>query len=248
MPKLPVDRLFFNEEDLNSMGLAEVKFSVPKRFRKGRLRAHENQSVGSAIKILEYIQGLLEIDSMKEMDVFDFGCGVKFTQAFLQKEFGIKSYFGVDVDDKMLQYLKNNVKDERFSYQAADFQNDMYNPNGKLSIDKNTKLDCYGKTFDLITLQSVFTHFGPKDVINCLAMLKQYLKPDGKIIFTCLTAKKLDQPFKDLKKDRPLLLACFNRSYLEQIIEEAGYRIEYFRDKDSFLYLADHYMVSHAVS
>ena len=59
----------------------------------------------------------------------------------------------------------------------------MYNPQGE-PLSANTRLPLEEHSFDYICLFSVFTHLAPHDYTAMLQMLRRYIKPDGKIIYS----------------------------------------------------------------
>jgi SAM-dependent methyltransferase len=178
--------------------------------------------VRSAQVILDYILECTGIPSYECADVLDFGCGVKFTQALLQDRRPIGSYFGLDVYTEMIEYLQNNVADPRFEYAVVPFQNEMYSPGGQ-RMTADTTLPCGDRKFDLITLQSVFTHLDPQDFQNLLHILRRYCKPAGRLFFTCFVNNTLSDRFVDKDPQRPLFQATYREDFVREMVAKAGW-------------------------
>ena len=92
-------------------------------------------------------------------------------------------YVGVDVFPDLIHFLQANVADPRFSFHISKSHNEMYNPDGE-PLSANTRLPLDEHSFDVICLFSVFTHLAPHDYVAMLQMLRRYIKPDGRIIFS----------------------------------------------------------------
>lgn len=61
--------------------------------------------------------------------------------------------------------------------------------------------------YDLMTLESVFTHFNPTDFLATLQILRRYAAPEARMLFMCFIDNDLPQDFVDQVPDRPLLKA-----------------------------------------
>ena len=70
------------------------------------------------------------VRDLRGMDVLDFGCGVRFTYAFLNRSVPVGSYVGVDMSSEVIAFLRSHVTDDRFAYIDLDARNDLYNPVG----------------------------------------------------------------------------------------------------------------------
>jgi SAM-dependent methyltransferase len=89
----------------------------------------------------------------------------------------------VDVFPELIEYLCANVTDSRFNFEVMNTHNEMYNPTG-LPLTAATTLRTKEHSFDIICLFSVFTHLAPHDYVAMLQMLRRYIKPGGRIIFS----------------------------------------------------------------
>ena len=89
---------------------------VPLKFRRGARRSNEEESIESAIWLIEHMCDHLGLDDLGKAEVLDFGCGVKFTQALINHSLPIKKYVGVDVNREAIDFLRERVHDPRFEH------------------------------------------------------------------------------------------------------------------------------------
>lgn len=222
----------------------EVKLNVPLNLRKGTLKKDQIAAMQSAIDGFDFIREATNLDNVENINLLDYGCGVKYTQAFLQHDIDIKSYTGVDVDQKMVRFLKNNVSDSRFVYSLLPFYNEMYNKEG-IPMTKDADLKIGDKKHNLIIALSVFTHLNPRDSRILLKIMKRYLSPDGKIFYTTFVNDKLQRQFKDFHPDKPLLRAVYKSSFWEEAIHEAGLRVVEIKEKNDVFKTKKQYILGH---
>ncbi|MDQ1448889.1 MAG: hypothetical protein QOC79_1860 [Actinomycetota bacterium] len=139
--------------------------------------------VDAAVWLIGHMCEHLGVRDLGAMDVLDFGCGVRFTQAFLNRSVPVGSYVGVDVSSEVIAFLRSHVTDGRFAYFDLDARNDLYNPAGQpLSEMKIPELE--DRQFDLICLFSVFTHLEPGDYVAMLRLLRRFVRPEGRLFYT----------------------------------------------------------------
>jgi SAM-dependent methyltransferase len=140
-------------------------------------------AVDAAVWLIGHMCDHIGVGDLGDLDVLDFGCGVRFTQAFLNRSVPIGHYVGVDVSREVIDFLRANVSDPRFEHFHLDAQNDMYNPNGQ-ALAEMTVPEIEGRRFDLICLFSVFTHLAPADYVAMLRLLRRFVRPDGRLFYT----------------------------------------------------------------
>jgi SAM-dependent methyltransferase len=180
-------------------------------------------------------------ENLQNVDVLDVGCGVRFTATIINRKIPVKSYTGVEVYRPIIDFLKDKVEryDNRFKYEYWNVHNEMYNRDGsELAAMEELPVD---GTFDLIWLFSVFTHLNPEDSLALLKLLRKKARKGGKLFFSVFIDEDLDG-FDDRIKERPLEQAYYGRKYMQSIIEQSGWRIELFHDKDLSNYI-QHYIV-----
>jgi hypothetical protein len=155
---------------------------VPFELRRGA-RTDEDASVESAVWLIGHMCERLGLGDLGATNLLDFGCGVKFTQAFLGKSLPIRRYTGVDVYRDMIEFLRSHVEDPRFEYFHIDAHNELYNPTGE-RLTEDTELPFGDRTFDVICLFSVFTHLAPSDFSVLLHLLRRHAGAQGRLFFT----------------------------------------------------------------
>lgn len=231
---------------------ASRTFNVPHKFRRGAKKANVDQMLDSSLWLLNYMANIIGHKDLYAVDVLDMGCGTKFTQAILDNDVAIRRYVGVDVYAEMIQFLQDKVTDPRFEYRHLDIHNEMYNLGGS-PLQEYRELGVETGSFDIICLFSVFTHLAPHDYPAMLKLLRPYIRPQGKLIFSLFVneitengaglitrfsnlsggseedkpATQADIPdFIDLDKDKPLKFAVYSRDYAIKLIENTGWKVE----------------------
>ena len=69
----------------------------------------EDAVIDGAVELIEHMCRHLETPDLDGLEVLDFGCGVRFAQAIVNRGLAIKRYVGVDVDRRMIDFLAANV-------------------------------------------------------------------------------------------------------------------------------------------
>ncbi|MEO0437740.1 MAG: class I SAM-dependent methyltransferase [Pseudomonadota bacterium] len=232
----------------------QTELDVPIELRRGRHRGDEKTSVASAVKILRYLAEHLGLRDFGATDMLDMGCGVKFTQAFLNEKLPIRKYVGIDLYPEMINFLKDTVTDSRFSYGHANIHNEMYNPDGR-PLARFEELPVGEQRFDVIALLSVFTHLEPTDYVSMLRLLRKYVKPEGRLVYSLFIdeitergfglidtyQKMLERrfavaapppelervvaPFRDLDPSQPLKWALYSEAHARELIANTGWEI-----------------------
>src|SRR5262245_49240783 len=157
---------------------------IPSQFNRSHASLRDQAAAEqSALFLIPYMSAVFGVDNFGDKDVLDVGCGTKFTQAFVNHEFPIRSYTGVDVYREMIEFLQQNVDDPRFDYRHVDIRNELYNPDAP-PMTEQTDLGVGARTFDIIWLFSVFTHLSPRDYSVMLKLLRRYIRPNGRLLYT----------------------------------------------------------------
>ena len=248
--------------------MTDQVFSVPQEFRRGGKKKREGESVDSGFTLIELMSRQLGLPDLSTINLLDMGCGNKFVQAILERGLPIGSYVGIDIHPGLIEYLQENVKDERFTFFKSNTHNDMYNPEGE-PLSKETRLPVAEESFDLICLFSVFTHLAPHDYVLMLELMRRYIKPDGRLIFSlfvnevtegghgfvdkmsaafaaALTEEDLKaglkgpKDFVDWYPEKPLWRAVYSRDNAIRLVEGTGWEIESLNDPEEEV---QHYMV-----
>jgi SAM-dependent methyltransferase len=215
-------------------------------------RAKHKSSYEGAVFLIRHVCDMLGLPDLSDRDVLDVGCGTRFTQAFLNDALPVKTYVGVDVYGEMIEFLRTNVSDPRFEYHHVDVRNELYNPDAP-PMTERTDLGVGDRTFDVVWLFSVFTHLAPHDYTTMLRLLRRYIRPNGRLVYSLFIDELTDgghgfidrvergaraaesadtggrgrrhvEPFVDVYPDRPLLCALYSREHACELIEGTGWR------------------------
>ena len=203
----------------------EVKLPIPAQFRRGLLRDYERWSIESAVANLKGIARRTGLNDWSGLKILDYGCGVKFTQALLQFDVDFECYVGMDVYAELIDFLAAGVKDPRFQFHAVNFYNQMYNRKG-VPMTVDSVLPGEVKQYDLITLQSVFTHFTPDDVLTMLHVLRAHAAKDARMLFTCFIDNDMEESFSDSVPDQPLMKAVYKEQSLREMLAASSWGVE----------------------
>jgi len=181
------------------------------------------------------------INSLSEKDVLDVGCGVRFTQAIINRSIRVKSYTGVETHKPIVDFLNEKVAayDDRFRFIHWNVYNAMYNSTG-IQMSPSTPFPLTQR-FDLIWLFSVFTHLSPADAVAMLEILRRHIRNDGKLFFSAFIDDDL-VGFEDRVPDAPLLNAFYGKKYMESLVSQTGWAIDGVFEKDESNYI-QHYFV-----
>lgn len=225
--------------------------SIPKHLRRGALREKPNY-VDSGLFLIELMCRNFNLKDMSSVSLLDMGCGTKLSQAAIQfsKPFG--RYVGIDLTPEMIDVLQHKFPGNE--YHHIDLYNEMYNTEGA-PLSNASRLPLEEQSFDYICLYSVFTHLEPKDFSLMLQLMRRYIKPNGKIIFSLFIneltpdgyglidklvynamangAIDLDtrwwstmEDYCDGKPSDPLLWATYTKEYALQLLEGTGWKVE----------------------
>jgi len=209
------------------MDISQIKLQIPKEFRRGSLRNDEAKSVQNGVKLLGWVNEHLPLSGSR---ILDFGCGVKVAQALYQMDNPQETYFGLDVYKRMIKHMKSATRwDKKYKFKTVPFQNDMYNPNGKV-MTPALSMPVGKMQFDIQLMFSVITHMKPADSAATFAMLRKCIAPGGKMFFWAFADPEQSQDFFDHDPSRPLLRAKYRQDFLEKLVTDAGWSISVIED------------------
>lgn len=199
-------------------------FVVPERFNRNSITVTSLMTPEeSGLWLLERLRKRLGAPTLARTHILDFGCGVRFTQAILNRKIPVASYTGVDCFPDMIDYLRSAVSDPRFSYYFFDALNPMYNSGGQ-PLGPATVLPVPRHDFDAITLFSVITHQYPQDGEAIFTILRRHVAPDGRLFFTCFLDPNLDT-FEDRSPEQNAGRCFYNPTYLTSLVERCGWSV-----------------------
>lgn len=195
---------------------------VPDELHRNAPDVHALGPENTGSTLIHLVVEHLGLKDLGESDVLDVGCGVRFTQAIVNRDIPIRSYTGVDVHLPLIEYLRREVDDPRFSFAHWDAANARYNPEG-VRITPESSLPVEG-TFDVIWLFSVFTHLDPSDSSALLAILRRRVRPGGALFFSAFLDDTIDT-FEDRLPEYPLSHPCYSERYMRKLVEANGWSV-----------------------
>jgi len=146
--------------------------------------------------------------------LLDIGCGDGRLASALGEFFTTGTYKTFEVQQRYVDSLRATIgrKNPRFEFAHADLWHAYYNPRGR---HKTTAylFPYKDNEFDVVFLNSIFTHFTPPEIEHYLSEIYRVLRPTGTMMATyfianaesiALDAKGLSS--QDLRGDRPRVL------------------------------------------
>lgn len=152
----------------------------PRRLRRSR-HIKEFLTDGHA-----QLQRLIKYASLNpRSNILDIGCGggklVSAIVPFLKEG----KYSTFEVNKNYVEYWKNSVgkKHNNFTFIHADLWHSYYNPDGKYkTVEYIFPFD--NNVFDIVYLNSIFTHLLPSEMSHYLCEIKRVLRPGGVVLAT----------------------------------------------------------------
>lgn len=195
---------------------------VPDNFNRNAIPVREMATPEETGKMLiDYMCERIGIDDLGEMDVLDFGCGVRFAQSIINCGLPIGTYTGIEVEEKLVRFLIEEVKDKRFNFYHVDVANQYYNPNGLSNIGKPLG----DKLFDIACMFSVITHQTPDEARLIFRFLRDHLRDDGHLFFSTIVHEG-GQDFFEEDLERPGFRCSYRTDFLKKILGEFGFVVE----------------------
>jgi ubiquinone/menaquinone biosynthesis C-methylase UbiE len=146
--------------------------------------------------------------------ILDIGCGVGRTARALTGYLSDEGeYEGFDVSKEAIEWCRQEITSRysNFHFDVVDISNTAYNPTGGQSASAY-RFPYPAEHFDVIVLQSLFTHMLPEGMENYLSECQRVLKESG----SCLISYFIVNEEVDLTADN--LIEKFGR-------DKGGYRV-----------------------
>ena len=198
------------------------RIEAPPELNRNNRRVQEVGYEESGERLLRHMAEVAGLTDLATTDVLDVGCGVRFTQTIVNRAIPVRSYTGVDVEPKVIDWLQANVCDPRFRFALWEVRNDMYNKRGK-PFTRDSRLPVDG-TFDFICMFSVVTHLAPADADAMLHVLRPHARDGGKLFFSAFVDDAV-ATFLDRDPVHPLRKATYNERHLTEIVTRNGWRV-----------------------
>lgn len=104
---------------------------VPRRFKRNAPQVLAMApSADTGLWLLQYMAERIGIPDLAGLDILDFGCGSRFAEAITTHDIPLRSYVGIDVYKEMIEFLTQNVNDDRLSFHHVNARNPKYNKSG----------------------------------------------------------------------------------------------------------------------
>ena len=201
-----------------------AKLLVPDHLNRNEKSVHEMDSPANTGKrLIEYMCGRIGVADLGRLDVLDLGCGVRFSEALINLDLPIGRYTGIDVAGNVVDFLKQNVRDDRFSYHLTNTANKLYNPRGE-TVDLDAPSPLGAARFDLACMFSVITHQDPQEAPLTFGFLRRHIRPTGHLFFSA-NVHHDDVDYKELTPERPGLRSSYALQYMTDMLMDAGWRI-----------------------
>jgi SAM-dependent methyltransferase len=187
--------------------------------------------------IKDYLSSIQEqIEHLKSLNLInqsstllDFGCGQgRLLNGLLYMDFEVRKYIGLDTNKKSIKWCRSRLKSEKFPIKF------VYLPSFNARYNKNAdglkKLPFKKDYFDLIFLNSVFSHMLSEDIIFYLKEFHNCLKEEGSIYLTAFVEQnvsdEVENPSNYLSENKgPLHRVRYNKEFFFEIIKKSGFEV-----------------------
>jgi SAM-dependent methyltransferase len=218
----------FNFSLSNKSNLDAIKY---KRCYLPRNRSNEeldddNRYANSAIELVEALSKYTTIGSQTRILDFGSGQGRLATGLFLTKS-RFASYVGIDTNKGSIEWCKRWISGKRFRTQFIHLpgKNERYNPNATELLALPSDIG----QFDIIFLNSVFSHMMPADVKFYLKEFSIALREGGLVFMTAHIDEHVqnveENPIDYLGRESvgALHRVRYEKEYFTQMVRDAGF-------------------------
>lgn len=167
--------------------------------------------------------------------VLDVGCGAGRIAAALTRFLDAEgSYEGFDIFPFGVEWCQENVtpKHPNFCFRTVDVFNRVYNPYAPTRA--SDFVFPYGNdSFDVVVLNSVFTHMLPADLVNYVVQINRVLKPGGRAFITYFL---MDEDSREPARQRrtkpafPHAFGSFHVEDMESMEDAVAYDIDFIKN------------------
>jgi SAM-dependent methyltransferase len=197
---------------------------IPEKFNRNNpaIRAM-GPPAETGLRLINHMCERIGISSLAELDVLDFGCGSRFTDAIVNRNIQLNSYIGIDVYKEMIDFLTEHVDDPRLCFLHVDVHNLQYNPGG-VPLVESTDLPVGERKFDIVCMYSVITHQLPHDTAIIFKLLRRRVKEDGHLFFSA-AVEEGDFGYREQYPDAPTALSVYSLDLMTKLLDAARWRV-----------------------
>jgi len=204
------------------------KLNIPK-FKSNQGLNNTTDYINSGVSQINFLiqHSLLN----KDTNLLDFGCGQgRIANSLEFLNFKCNSYVGIDTDKKSINWCNQNISySDMYKYVHLPAFNKRYNK----TVNTLKEIPFPEKSFDLIFLNSVFSHMLTDDIIFYLNEFKKLLNENGKLYFTAFVEygvpNVIENPENYLEKSTgPLHRVRYSKHFIDKLISDVGLTSEMF--------------------
>ena len=213
---------YFPIDCLESLSLKKDPLVPP----KGLIFTGSGDFAKSGDKVFKNIEENCPINP--SIRILDIGCGIgRIARPFTRYLQQTGSYEGFDVVEDGVKWCNEKYKNfKNFKFKYIPLKNDLYNLESKTEAS-SIKFSYASNDFDLVILNSVFTHMQIKEVENYLSEIARVLKKGGTCYCTFfLITQEIDQLLE--KSDNPFFKYKYENYYLHHpTVKDANIAFQY---------------------
>lgn len=195
----------------------------------------------NAQEFFDYYVNLCELNP--DESILDVGSGIG-RKTFLLTEYLNKngSYDGFDIARAGIDWCAQRYKKHKnFRFKFVDIFNKHYNPTGKIRASEFT-FPYPSESFDLVVLNSVFTHMLLLDMDHYLSEIRRVLKRGGRCLlsyfllneesFNLIKSGKSTIDFQEFgdcwvaDKNTPEIATGYDQAIVFKLIERHGFKVK----------------------
>jgi SAM-dependent methyltransferase len=167
--------------------------------------------------------------------MLDFGCGQgRIVNALEYSKTEIKNYTGVDTDNRALEWCKKHLRyNGTYNFIHLPAFNARYNK----SAQGLQTLPFEELSFDLIFLNSVFSHMTPEDVVFYLHEFHRMLNENGAVYITAFIEENVtdfeENPENYMGTSSGALHRVrFSQNYFNKLIDQCQFKVDSFHHQE----------------
>lgn len=167
----------------------------------------------------------------------------------IQKAGDVGRYVGIDVNENNVRWCNKYIAGRHSfcEFYHVDMWNILYNPEGKIKLDDNFRLDFDDGTFDIVYLQSVLGNTLDWEIRIFANEYFRLLKPGGILFLTAFIEENVPDMTENpenyvMECTFPQQIMRFEKAYFLKMFTDAGFQVDAYEqgtevDSQSAVYL-----------